>query len=178
VIEVTGIGGGVEAEDESYAAGALREAREEIGCDVRLVPHAETLVVRGPEQVARVRLAGRERPVAVVFRRHRTPPHQPWHEQHQGEGCLLVYLAELAGEPRPVMELPWLLWLSPEQVLATARADVALAALLRDGAVLVTGAAGPPPGSSWARLTDSQEALGLALGEALPAFYRALAGEP
>ncbi|MFQ5812902.1 MAG: hypothetical protein ACE5I2_06915, partial [Anaerolineae bacterium] len=38
IIELTGIGGGVEDEDESLTAGVLREAQEEIGCGVRLAP--------------------------------------------------------------------------------------------------------------------------------------------
>jgi len=64
VIELTGIGGGLEAKDPSVTAGLLREVREEIGCPVRLPfapegedptgwPCAETLVVRGWKQVER-----------------------------------------------------------------------------------------------------------------------------
>lgn len=174
IIELTGIGGGLEPEDETYTTGLLREVQEEIACDVRLIPCLETLVVRGPERVERVRLGGRERPAALVFRRHRTPPHQPWHEDHAGEGCLIVYLGELAGSPQLAMELPWLLWLIPEQVLRTAREDVPLSALLEEGAELVCGPFGLPPEGSWVRLTDSQEALGLALGDELPKFYRSL----
>jgi hypothetical protein len=189
VIELTGIGGSLEETDASYTAGVLREVEEEIGCAVRLIPCSETLVVRSQDVVERVTLAGAERPAVVVFRYHRTPPHQPWHRlaasgpeaggaasgpEGGEQGCLLVFLGELAGRPRPLMELPWLIWLSPEQVLATAWADVPLAELLAEGAELVLGDAGPPPNGSWTRLTDSQEALGLALGPELPAYYRSL----
>jgi len=73
-----------------------------------------------------------------------------------------------------MMELPWLLWMSPEQVRQTARQDVPLQNLLDAGAELLLGAAGNPPQSSCVRLTDSQEALGLALGEAVPEFYGSL----
>lgn len=177
VIEITGIGGGLEQEDDTFAAGVRREAQEEMGCDVRLVPCPETLLVRGRDQLEWVRLAGDERPAAVVLRHHRTPPHRPWYEDHAGVGWVIVYLAELAGSPWPSMELPWLIWLSPEQVLATARQDMPLADLLGEGAELVIGTSGPPPEGSWVRLTDSQEALGIALGEELPAFYNSLAAE-
>jgi hypothetical protein len=105
VIELTGIGGAIEVEDVTFAAGALREA---------------------------------------------------------------------LGSPKPTMELPWLLWLCPEQILATAREDILLADLLRAGADLVTGSEEPPPAETWTRLTDSQEGLGLALGDDLPVFYRSL----
>jgi len=174
ILELTGIGGGLEEEDQSLAAGVLREAQEEIGCRVRLLPCAKTLIVRGPNEVEQVTLAGDERPAAVVFRHYRTPPHQPWHENHRGPACLIVFAAALIGQPWPTRELPYLLWLTPEQVLATAQDDVPLPRLLSSGAELVVGDAGPPPESSWVRLTDSQEALALALGEKTPAFYNSL----
>jgi hypothetical protein len=174
VIELTGIGGGMEQVDDTYTAGAIREAHEEIGCDVQLIPLPETLIIRSRDHIERIELAGPEQPAALVFRNYRTPPHQPWHPHNSGKGCLIVYLARLMGVPRPVMELPWLMWLGAEQVLQTAREDVALHKLLSSDAELLLGEKEPPPLSSWVRLTDSQEALGLALGDSLPAFYRSL----
>jgi len=174
ILELTGIGGGLEEEDQSLAAGVLREAQEEIGCRVHLLPCSETLIVRGQSEVEQVVLEGDERPAAVVFRHYRTPPHQPWHENNRGPACLIVFVAALAGQPWPTRELPYLLWLTPEQVLAAAQADVPLPRLLSSGAELVVGDAGPPPQGSWVRLTDSQEALALALGEKTPAFYNSL----
>jgi 8-oxo-dGTP pyrophosphatase MutT (NUDIX family) len=175
VLEITGIGGGLEPQDADYVAGARREAQEEVGCDVQIVDCAQTLHIQGPDAVTCGPLEGENRPVAVVFRHHRAPPHQPWHPHRAGDGYLIVCLAVMACAPTPTHELPWLLWLDADQVLATARADVFLEDLLRDGAELVTGDAGPPPPGSLARLTDSQEALGLALGDTLPALYRSLA---
>ncbi len=176
VAELTGIGGRLEAEDGSVAAGALREAREEMGCDVHLLPAVETVIARGPGQVERVALAGGERPAAVVYRHYRTPPHQPWHDDNRGQGCLIVYLAELAGTPRPAMELPALVWLSPAQVVLTARRDVPLSTLLAQGAELLEDRARQLPSDLWLRLTDSQEALVLALADGALPFYEALAG--
>ena len=171
IIELTGIGGGIEDEDESLVAGALREAQEEIGCGVRLLPCLETIVVRNQDDVERVALQGSERPAAVVFRYYRTPPHQPWHENNQGEACLVVYLAELNGQPWPTMELPALIWLKPVHILETAHRDVPLSKLLSSGAELVEGEPGLLLEQSWARLTDSQEALALALGDEGLSFY-------
>ena len=178
IIELTGIGGGMEDEDESPTACVLREVQEEIGCGVRLLPCRETLVVRGRDRVERVMLQGEERPVAVVFRRARTPPHQPWHEDSQREACLVVFLAELDGQPWPVteLELPALLWLRPAHVLETARQDVPLRRLLDSGAELVEGKPGLLSETAWVRLTDSQEALALALGDDAVSFYEAMAG--
>jgi hypothetical protein len=174
ILELTGIGGGMEEEDGSLTAGALREAREEMGCTVRLLPCDQTVVVRGPDRVERLSLYGEERPAAVVFRHHRTPPHQPWHAEHQGEACIVVFLAELSGDPRPAMELPALMWLKPEQVVEAAARDVAMRILMDAGAELMERAEAPLPKTAWVRLTDSQEALTLALGKDALAFYEAM----
>ena len=37
ILELTGIGGSLEEEDQSFSLGAIREAREEIGCRVNLL---------------------------------------------------------------------------------------------------------------------------------------------
>lgn len=175
VIELTGIGGGLEPEDASPGACVLREVREEIQCPVRLLACRESLIVRGPGQVRRLDLQGAERPAAVVFRGYGTPPHQPWHPQNQGQSCLVIFLAEPKGTPWPAAELPALLWLLPQQVVATACEDMLLRDLLDAGAQLVERQPGSCDGQEWVRLTDSQEALVLGLGpEALP-FYQGLA---
>ena len=174
VIELTGIGGGIEEGDGSFEAGVRREAVEEVASDVELIPCRETLVVRGEKNLEWIALMGGEHPAAVVFRNYRTPAHQPWHERNSGQGCLIVYLADLKCRPWPVSELPWLMWLSPEQILQTARQDVGLDALIESGATLVIGRFDPPASGRWGRLTDSQEALGIALGDELPEFYRSL----
>jgi 8-oxo-dGTP pyrophosphatase MutT (NUDIX family) len=181
ILELTGIGGAIEKEDRSLTDGALREAWEEIGCPVRLLPCHETIVVRGPRDVARVQLSGEERPAAAVFRGYRTPPHQPWREGSKGRTCLIVFLAELDGEPKPVAEseLPGLLWLKPAHIVHVAREDIPLHRLLALGAELIERETARLPREAWARLTDSQEALALALGSAAIAFYQAMAeGEP
>jgi 8-oxo-dGTP pyrophosphatase MutT (NUDIX family) len=177
IIELTGIGGVLEDEDDSLTAGALREAREETGCTVRVLPARDTIVVRGEHDIERVLLTGDERPAAVVFRRYRTPPHQPWHEDHEGEAWLVVFWAEIDGQPWPAMELPALMWLKSGQVVETARQDVPLSRLLDSGAELIESAPGLVPRTTWARLTDSQEALVLALADKAPLFYEAMTVE-
>ena len=102
VVELTGIGGGLLPTDNSLTAAARREADEEIGCDVRLLECADTVLVRGPGQVETLTLAGSEKPAAIVFRGHRTPPHEPWQRPHQGETCLVVFLAELFEPPMAI----------------------------------------------------------------------------
>jgi len=176
ILELTGIGGGVEPEDECVTAGVLREVREEIACEVLVLESPETLVVRGPGLVERVTLRGRERPAAVVFRHWPTPPHQPWEAGSKVGGCLVVFLADLQGTPRPAAELPALIWLTAEQVVDTARRDVPLRELLAAGATITERAGEVLPHDAWARLTDSQEALAVALGEKAEMFYLALDG--
>lgn len=176
IAELTGIGGKLEPHDPSYTAGVLREAQEETGCEVALIDCPETQAVRGANGFESIVLAGGRRPAAVVVRRYGTPPHQPWDGAGAGEVCVIVFAGALAGQPEPRAELPWLIWLRPEHVLRTARADCLLEHLLEDGAELVLGEGPPPEGSLWVRMTDSQEALAIALGECLPAFYRSIRG--
>ncbi|HSG17802.1 MAG TPA: NUDIX domain-containing protein [Anaerolineae bacterium] len=172
ILELTGIGGGLEKEDESYTAGVRREAIEETGSDVTIVDCASTWIVPGRQQVEQITLTGDRRPAALVYRHHRTPPRQPWHPDNQGAAWLIVYLGELQDEPTPTMELPWLIWLSAAQVQQTAHDDVPLRDLLLHGAELITRPADPPPSpAAMTRLTDSQEALALALGERTVAVY-------
>lgn len=174
ILELTGIGGGLEDGDKSLSAGAIREAQEEIGCGVALISCPTTFVVRNQDDVEQVTFEGEEQPAAVVFRNYRTPPHQPWHQDNQGQACLIVFAAELEGRPWPAMELPHLIWLEPEQILETARVDVPLGRLFNTGAELIVGDLGVPPESSWVRLTDSQEALAIALDNTALSFYNSL----
>jgi hypothetical protein len=84
----------------------------------------------------------------------------------------VVFLAELHGEPRPSDELPALVWLTPETLCEAAQADLPFARVA-DGAVYLSPQA-RPPASALARLTDSPDALTLALGADALAFYRNL----
>ncbi|MFN2163809.1 MAG: CHAD domain-containing protein [Candidatus Promineifilaceae bacterium] len=172
ILELTGIGGKLEEDDQSLTAGAQREALEEIGCTVNLLPCPATIIVRGEDDIEWVSVRGEEQPAAVVFRYHRTPAHQPWHPENQGQGCLVVFSAEIVGRPHPSAELPHLIWLKAEQILETGRRDLLLSELLEDGAKMM-GEDLPLPADHYvARLTDSQEAIVLALGEGASTFFR------
>jgi CHAD domain-containing protein/8-oxo-dGTP pyrophosphatase MutT (NUDIX family) len=171
ILELTGIGGGIEDEDKTLTDGALREALEEIGCRVNLLSCSTTIIVRGEDDIERVTVSNDEKPVAIVFRNHRTPPHQPWHQENQGESCLVVFMAEIDGRPSPSKELPNLIWLKPNQILETGHGDVTLNKLLIDGAEVMGESLELPSDHYIVRLTDSQEAIVLALGDrALPFF--------
>jgi len=174
ILEVTGIGGGLEAEDGSPGAGAIREAQEEIACAVTLIPSSMTLLINGYNDISLVRVAGPERPLAIIYRHYKSPPHSPWHPYNKGLACLVLFLGNLEGRPRPDRELPNLIWLPSTLVLETARRDVPLGELLMAGAALVPGRSVSPSLDGLARMTDSQEALALALGHETPSFYDGL----
>jgi hypothetical protein len=174
VLEITGIGGKVEAFDASLTDGAQREAREEISTDIQIIPCTRILVVRGYHDAKEMTLSGDELPAALVFRQHHTPPHQPWIDPDIETGCIAVFLARLEGQPSPSREIPYLIWLKPEQILAAAQSDVSLGQLLDTGAELKYHPEEQPALSTSTRLTDSQEALALALGIRTLDFYQAL----
>jgi 8-oxo-dGTP pyrophosphatase MutT (NUDIX family) len=174
VLELTGIGGKLEPDDNTLTAGVLREAQEEIGTSISILPCEQTLVVRDPDQLELINFSGLERPAAIIFRGFRTPPHQPWHVNKLGTSCLVIFQAKLEGSPFPAMELPLLIWLKPEQILALAQEDIPIGMLQQTGADLITGPVGFPPPEWIARMTDSQEALALALGEKTVEFYTTL----
>jgi hypothetical protein len=173
VLEITGIGGKIEPFDASLTAGVQREAQEEIAAGVQIIPCPRTLLVRSFEDIQEIALEGDERPAALVFRHHPSPPHQPWLPGGQGGGCIAVFLAELTGPPTPSAELPVLIWLGPEQILAAAQGDLPLGELVDGGAVVLSDPQSPPQRSTTTRLTDSQEALALALGQQTITFYQA-----
>ncbi len=175
IVQLTAIGGGMEPYDCSLVAGVQRECLEEMRCAIRVHPCAETLVVLGPAQVERRRLADPIGPASVIFRHWHTPPGDPWRVPHDGRQCLILFAGSLVGTPRPSPELPGLIWLRPEQLVATALTPMTLAALLVGGAELLEDPALPLPRTACARLTDSQEALVLALGPAAVSFYEGLA---
>jgi len=174
VLEITGIGGRLEPFDSSLTACVEREAHEEIAAQINIVRCPLTLVVRGLADFQEFALQGDEQPAALVFRRHRTPPHQPWHIDHIDTGCIVVFLAELNGPATPSTEIPYLIWLTPDQILNTARTDLELEQLITQGAELVTYGTHALPTAAITRMTDSQEALSIALGERTPKFYKSM----
>ncbi len=173
ILEITGIGGKSEPGDAGLLDTLRREVREEIKCQVHLRPCEQTLVVRGPGQFERLRLAGEERPAAVVFRDHHTPPRQPWKSRSGRYGCAVMFLADLEEEPRLTAELPSLIWLDARSIYDTALQDLTLAELLSRRSGLLT-LLSLQPTETWCRMTDSQEAVCLALGAEAVAFYNGL----
>ena len=172
ILELTGIGGGIEQMDQSISHAAQRESAEEIGCQVELNSSHSTLIVYNQTKLEKVEIVGPERPAAIVYRNYRTPPHQPWYPEHSGLTCLVVFLAEIIGQPTPSGELPWLLCIDAPQIFETAHRDVPLTKLLNDDARLISTGGLRPPLHALVRLTDSQEALALALGEQFIDFYQ------
>jgi len=178
--EITAIGGRIEASDASLSDGVEREACEEIGCDVHLEPCERTLLARGPGELSYAAIGGAEQPAAIVFRYYKAPAHQPWNAPRLGQpnyrppSRIMLFLGELTGEPQPSEELPTLIWLTPEQILQTARQDIPFGELLAAGAPVLRLHAAYPAADDWARLTDSQEALALSLGDAAIEFFQGL----
>ena len=173
-VEITAIGGKRENSDPSLEACAQREAYEEIGCRIRVIPSVETTVIRGPRENQRIKFSEDERPIALIFRHFNTPAHDPWHISGTQPGCVAVFLASLAGNPSPTGELPALIWLRPEQILQTAQQDVRLRDLIATGAQLIDNNSPTLSQRVLVRMTDSQEALALGLSKRTVPFYEDL----
>jgi 8-oxo-dGTP pyrophosphatase MutT (NUDIX family) len=128
-----GIGGHREA-GEDWLMCAHREANEEIGTDVEILPASVTWYVpqRGPIQ--RVDLSDRPRPFALYEMIH--PPGTP----REGELYrVVIYKAHLHGQPKGLQleEVQGVIALTAEQVIRGLESKPTLAELLGDGASLV-----------------------------------------
>lgn len=170
LLRLTGIGGWAEG-DESFSATVHREALEETGSDVRLYGWSRTAVVRSPDDVFAVAVTGEPAPVALVFRRFGTAPFDPWSERYSRVAPVAVFAGALEHEPSIAAqhEHPCFIWLYPEQMIALADSDEPLEYLLADGAEVV-GAFEGEPRLALVRLTDSIQALLVALGPRAYAF--------
>jgi 8-oxo-dGTP pyrophosphatase MutT (NUDIX family) len=131
-----GIGGHREA-GEDWLMCAHREAKEEIGTDVDIVPASGTWYVpqRGP--VRRVKVSDQPRPFALYEMIH--PPGAP----RAGELYrIVIYQARLHDTPTglPPDEVQGVIALTPDQVIRGPESRPVLAELLSEGASLVAGA--------------------------------------
>jgi 8-oxo-dGTP pyrophosphatase MutT (NUDIX family) len=130
-----GIGGHREA-GEDWVSCAQREAKEEIGTEVDLVPALVTWYVPEQGSIQRVEVSDQPRPFAL-------------HEMVHPPGTLragelyriVIYKAHLHDKPRdlPADEVQGVIALTEEQVIRGLESRPTLAELLDEGAWLVTG---------------------------------------
>jgi 8-oxo-dGTP pyrophosphatase MutT (NUDIX family) len=130
-----GIGGHREA-GEDWLTCAHREANEEVGTEIDIVPASETWYVPHQGRVRHVKVRDRPRPFALYEMIH--PPGTP---RAGGVYRIVIYNALLLGRPRELQldEVQGVIALSPEQVVRGLESKPTVAALLGEGASLVAG---------------------------------------
>lgn len=130
-----GIGGHREA-GEDWLACARREAKEEVGTDIDILPVPVTWYVSQQGQVRRVEVSDRPRPFALYEMIH--PPGTP----RAGELYrIVIFKARLHDSPTdlPPDEVQGVIALTREQVIRSLERKPLLAELLDEGASLVAG---------------------------------------
>ena len=130
-----GIGGHREA-GEDWLMCAHREAKEEVGTDIDILPAPVTWYVPQQGPVQQVEVSDRPRPIALYEMIH--PPDTP----RAGELYrIVIFKARLRGEPRdlPPDEVQGVIALTEEQVAQGLERKPLLAELLDEGASLIAG---------------------------------------
>jgi 8-oxo-dGTP pyrophosphatase MutT (NUDIX family) len=133
-----GIGGHRE-KGESWLECAHREAKEEVGTDVKILSAAATWHVAYEGTVKKVELDENPSPFALYEMIH--PPGTP----NSGELYrIVIYKAQLCDEPRnlPEEELRGVIALRREQIVQSLERKPTLAELLSEGAKIVIGGKG------------------------------------
>jgi ADP-ribose pyrophosphatase YjhB (NUDIX family) len=130
-----GIGGHREA-GEGWLACAHREAREEVGTDVEILPASTTWHVPHEGSVQKLEIADRPRPFAFYEMIH------PSDTPRAGELYrIVIYQARLRGLPHdlPRDEILGVIALTAEQVVRGPERKPTLAELIAEGACIVAG---------------------------------------
>lgn len=132
-----GIGGHLEA-GEDWLACAHREAKEEIGTDVEVLPAPITWHVPQNGPIEPVEVSDRPEPLALYEMIH--PPGTP----RPGDVYrIVIYEARMCGKPRDLCadEVQGVIALTVEQIIQGLKRKPTLADLLNEGASLVAGGA-------------------------------------
>ncbi len=129
-----GIGGHRE-QGESWVECAHREAIEEIGVDVELLPSHYTWVVSSDGEAERIVVSEEPRPMALYRMIH------PENAPRAGETYhIVIYRAALLEPPydMPIDEVRGIIALSPEQVIEGPQRKPSIAELISEGAEIVS----------------------------------------
>ena len=130
-----GIGGHLEGSEDLLTC-AHREAKEEIGTDIEILPSSVTWYVSHNFSVEQVELSDRPRPYALY--KHIHLPGVPRAEEFYH---IVIYKARLCAKPGNFQqdELQGIIGLTTEQIKQSIDNKPTLAELLEDGVLLIGG---------------------------------------
>ncbi len=128
-----GIGGHME-EGESWVECAHREAIEELGVDVELLPSDNTWMVSSNGEARQLDISDEPRPLALYLMIHPQGAPRPGDTYH-----IVIYQSELLESPGelPIDEVRGVIALTREQVMRGPRRKPSIAGLVSEGAEIV-----------------------------------------
>ena len=129
-----GVGGHLE-KGESWVECAHREAIEEIGVDVELIPSHDTWVVSSDGEAERIDVSNEPRPMALYRMIHPVGAPLAGDTYH-----IVIYKAVLHEPPYdlPIDEVRGVIALNPEQVIQSPQRKPSIAKLTSEGAEIVS----------------------------------------
>lgn len=129
-----GIGGHME-EGESWVECAHREAIEELGVDVELLPSEDTWIVSSEGEAERAVISDEPRPMALYRMVHPEGSPRPGGIYH-----IVIYAAELLEPPAelPIDEVRGVIALTREQVVRGPLGKPSIAKLVSEGAEIIS----------------------------------------
>lgn len=131
-IGFAGIGGSPQKK-ETLVETAIREVKEETGCNIEILHSKETLICFPEKSEGKIsKIKQKPAPIASFIKTY----------PYKGEQILLkcwTFMGKIKGSPKPSAEIPALIILPERLIAKTLKRPVSLSKLIKEGAKLIEG---------------------------------------